>query len=731
MDDTLLEELNEPQIQAVTQVTGPVLVIAGAGSGKTRVITRRIAWLIAQGIPPWQILAITFTNKAAGEMRSRVSRTLGHGWRDFGQLIHDAPTICTFHSLCLRILKHYAQSVGLKPNFSILDVHDQQKLVKQAIEACGLSSSQFSPSQSHGRISAAKNKLITPEQFAKTGGFVEQKFAPVYRKYQELLSQNNAVDFDDLLMKTAFAFREHPEILQELQERFEYILIDEYQDTNHAQYIIAHALAMKHRNICVVGDPDQSIYAWRGADIRNILEFEQDYPDALVVRLEQNYRSSKRILAIASQLIEKNTQRKKKSLWTDKPDGPRAKVIVCADERDEAQQITQQLRELHDRHQVKWSDMAIFYRINAMSRVMEDSLRRSGIPYEIARGVEFYGRKEIKDVLAYLRVIVNPLDEVSLERIINVPTRGIGEKALQIMKLHCITEGSSLFEVMCSADRILGISKRAANSAVNLGAQFMRWRKMAGIEQGSDVSFTVQEIIETVVKESGLEEHYAKESDVDIEGGPQANINELINSAAEFDEENPQATLETYLHQVSLVSDADHRGREGAITLMTLHAAKGLEFPVVAMIGLEENILPHERVRDNPEQLEEERRLCFVGITRAQEQLIISWAMNRSSRGLRNRQMMSQFLREMPAEHLEIVRSPAIGGDWGYSSGDTEIESAEPAIRRGQRVRHPAFGEGMVVDVSATGQHTRVQVDFRHAGRKTLILEYARLTVIG
>jgi DNA helicase-2/ATP-dependent DNA helicase PcrA len=485
--------------------------------------------------------------------------------------------------------------------------------------------------------------------------------------------------------------------------------------------------------MCVVGDPDQSIYAWRGADIRNILDFEQDYPDSLVVRLEQNYRSSRRILDIASKLIERNTQRKKKTLWTENEEGAKARVLVCADERDEAQQVMDQLRQLHEKG-VNWSDMAIFYRINAMSRVMEDALFKQRIPYEVARGVEFYGRKEIKDVLAYLRVIVNPDDEVSLERVINTPTRGIGDNSIRLMQAYSVANGQPLFQVMKQATQVGGLSKKAAAAASNLATLFARWRQVAGIEQGPELATSIQAVIETVVKESGLEEHYRKETDDDIEGGPLDNIYELITAAAEFDEENPQANLEAYLHQVSLVSDADHRGKEGAITLMTLHAAKGLEFPVVAIIGMEEGILPHERVKDDAAQMEEERRLCFVGVTRAQQYLLLSRAQDRMFRGMRNRQVTSPFLKEMPADQLEVINSPTLGGGGGWpgaGSDEEPAEMAEPKIRRGQMVRHPSFGIGTVTDVSGMGANTRLVVDFQRAGRKTLILEFARLSLLG
>ncbi len=429
--EQLLEGLTVPQREAVAHVDGPLLIIAGAGSGKTRVITRRGEYLISQGIVPNQILAITFTNKAAGEMKSRVSAVSDRPVRDFGRLDQHWPTICTFHSLCLRILRHYHEMLGLPANFTIYDSSDQTKIVKEAIKLLELSTTNFNPSTVHSTISDAKNKLITAEQFAANSrDFYTQTVARIYTKYQSLLTANNALDFDDLILKVVHGFRDQPQMLAELQQRFQYILIDEYQDTNHAQYMLAHALALRHRNMCVVGDPDQSIYAWRGADIRNILEFEKDYPDARIVKLEQNYRSTKRILQLASSLIARNTRRKEKLLWTENGEGDKATIALCQDEHDEAAWVAGQLMAMQ-KAGIDWSSMAVFYRINALSRVIEDGLRRAGIPYQIARGVEFYNRKEIKDVLAYLRVISNPADEVALVRILNTPPRGIGASSVK------------------------------------------------------------------------------------------------------------------------------------------------------------------------------------------------------------------------------------------------------------------------------------------------------------
>ncbi len=477
----LLADLTPPQRQAATHVDGPLLIIAGAGSGKTRVITRRVVYLLEQGIPPWSILAITFTNKAAGEMKSRVANVIGKPLRDFGRLDQPWPLVCTFHSLCLRILRHYATRIGLPLNFSIFDSADQTKLIKEALKMLDVSSTNFSPSTVHATISNAKNQLVGAEDFArKAGDFYQRTVARVFTKYQQLLKQNNALDFDDLLLRTAEAFRAHPDMLRELQERFQYLLIDEYQDTNRAQYVMAHALAMRHQNICVVGDPDQSIYAWRGADLRNILDFEKDYPGAVTVRLEQNYRSTQRILRIASKLIANNIQRKDKTLWTKNVEGEPANLFLCQDEHDEAAIVTDKLRVLHDTCNYDWSKMAIFYRMNALSRVMEDALRKAAVPYQIARGVEFYNRKEIRDALAYLRVVANPSDEVSLTRIVNVPTRGLGDAAIKTMTGHAYGHGLSLWEAMERAASITGLSARAVNAARQFVQMVNRWRTMAG-----------------------------------------------------------------------------------------------------------------------------------------------------------------------------------------------------------------------------------------------------------
>ncbi len=707
--DSLLQDLTEPQRQAVTHVDGPLLIVAAAGSGKTRVITRRVAYLMSLGIEPRSILAITFTNKAAGEMKQRISADSPRPIHDWGRLDQAWPIICTFHSLCLRILKHYASAIGLPPNFSVYDSSDQTHLIKDAIKALDVPMHNLTPGMIHGTISNAKNRLIDAEQYAQSAlDRYSQVVAQIYRKYQQLLTAANALDFDDLLQRTVRAMQEHPPILAELQDRFKYILIDEYQDTNHAQYVLVHALAMKHHNICVVGDPDQSIYAWRGADIANILDFERDYPNATVIRLEQNYRSTKSILAIADHLIAHNRRRKEKRLWTENDAGEKALLLLCRDEHDEAYAVAEELARSHGEG-TAWNQMAIFYRMNALSRVMEDALRRKQIPYQIARGVEFYNRKEIKDVLAYLRVIANPDDEVSLSRIVNVPTRGIGDAAVKLMQAHAVGKGVGLWGAMLEAKNIPGLSARAINSVV----QFVKLIEFFRTPPDG-AARTMRSLMELVIERSGIERMLRKE-DPNAED-QLANVAELISAAAEFDKDQPEGSLGDYLAQVSLVSDADHMaGSGGAVTLMTLHAAKGLEFPVVAIIGMEEGCLPHSRAMGSNDQLEEERRLCFVGITRARQRLILSKAARRVIRGLSSSTATSQFLAQMPRDLLNIVtHEPA---------EPVYIELDQSEFQIGQQVRHPAFGVGRIVEISPK----RAAVDFPRFGRKTLLLEFARL----
>lgn len=737
MSEDLLDDLTDPQRAAVTHLDGPLLVIAGAGSGKTRVLTRRVVHLIHSGLRPSSVLAITFTNKAAGEMRHRIADTIQRKMWDFGRLDQAGPMVCTFHSLCLRILKHYAERIGLPTNFVIYDSSDQNKLIKDALKALEISSTNFSPSSVHSAISHAKNQLLTAQDFlGQAKDFYEKSVARIFVKYQQLLDQAGALDFDDLLLKTVFALRDHPDVLAELQERFNYILIDEYQDTNRAQYLMTHALAARHQNICVVGDPDQSIYAWRGADLRNILDFERDYPNVTTIKLEQNYRSTKTILNIASKLIARNLSRKDKTLWTENDEGEKAAVIVCQDEHDEAKQIAGILRDMHDQEGYEWSKMAVFYRINSLSRVLEESLLNEKIPYQIARGTEFYNRKEIRDLLAYMRAIDNERDEVNLERIVNTPARGISGQTWSSIQSWSISHGTPLFEAMRRVEQITSLNPRAQKAVQKFVEQMDGWRHQAHPKEAGDATtlmpasgaaVKVKSLMERVLRDSGLEAMYAR---IDLDREEQiANLYELVSSAAQFDEANPEGTLGDYLTQVALVSDADHmEGQGGAVTMMTLHAAKGLEFPVVVMAGLEEGVLPHARSRGNIDELEEERRLAFVGITRAQERLFITSARYRTIRGLRERTILSPFLKELPSESINRIDRSSSDFDSSLSTGGMTFSNS--SFSKGQTVRHPQFGVGKIAELSTIGSQTRAVIEFQRAGRKTLFLEYARLETV-
>ncbi len=737
--DELLAGLTDAQRQAVTTTEGPLLVVAAAGSGKTRVITRRIAYLVKQvGIPPWQILAITFTNKAAAEMRQRVAGLVTERQAQ-------ALTVRTFHSLCARLLREYAEAGDLPVDFSIYDTADQKRAIKQALADLDISKQNFPPDSMLNAISNAKNELQDPDAYEAGGrDFVTRNVARVYRQYQKILTKNQAVDFDDLLMKTAHLLRSHEAVRTELQDRFAYLLVDEYQDTNHAQFIIAHVLSAAHRNLCVVGDPDQSIYGWRGANIRNILEFEKHYPDATVIQLGQNYRSTPQILAVADHLIKHNRQRKHKPLFTRNPDGQKVRLLCAGDEEHEAQLVVDYLRDQHENHGMKWSDLAVFYRVNALSRAMEEALMRSSIPYQIARGTAFYQRKEVKDALAYLSVLMNPADEVALLRIINLPTRGIGKTSIERLRAEAANTGQTLWQTLTSPTGREAVTPAAAKAISRFVNLFENWRtKVATADESMMFTPAVRDVIEMIVRDSRLEDYYRKEDEEKAD-----NLAELVTSAARFDQEYGQddadlpQRLRDYLESVSLVSDLDGvEDASGSVTLMTLHAAKGLEFQAAAMIGVEEGLLPHSRSMDSPSEMEEERRLMFVGITRAQKRLMLSHARYRATRGYRERTVPSAFIRELPADHIE--REDLSG--YGDSPGRAAEMSFEPAFvevgrtrqgrpRRGSaalpvgtQVRHPQFGQGSVIDVTGAGATARARIRFNTVGIKTLVLEYARL----
>jgi DNA helicase-2/ATP-dependent DNA helicase PcrA len=731
----LLADLNPSQREAVTHVDGPLLVLAGAGSGKTRVITRRIAYLVDQGVPPWNILAITFTNKAAGEMAERVGR-LG---------VSRGATICTFHSLCVRILRQHAGLIGLDPGFTIYDSDDQRRCLRTAIQQADLSAESFTPAVAQAAISCAKNKLQDAQAFAAAEtGFRGRQLARIFRAYQRTLAENHALDFDDLLLRTACLMRDRPDVRNALGQKYLYVLIDEYQDTNHAQYVLAHGIALDHENICATGDPDQSIYAWRGANIRNILEFEQDYPNARVVRLEENYRSRRPILTAASALIARNRERKSKDLIATRGEGPPLEVVRLEDEHAEAAEAAAVVQRLTAEGEIRHADIAVFYRVNAISRVLEEAFRRAAVPYQIARGVEFFNRKEVKDVLAYLRVLVNPADDLSCERIINTPSRGIGATTVGRLREAAAAGGVSLLAA-CEDPAGAGVGKAPA-------AKVAAFAKMM-TDLAGDLDRPVDEIVADVIHRSGMA---VALRDNEEERQARANLDELISSAAEYAEQSDEATLTDFLQMVSLVADVDAVDETaGAVTFMTLHAAKGLEFPVVIIVGCEDGMLPFRREGKECD-LEEERRLAFVGITRARERAILTSARYRTLRGAKTRQVDSPFLREIGDEEVErkdktapepTRRRRAVGIEsfqrarGGYEGEPADqrriIEAMEATenvpeefagVRSGRRVSSGKFGPGTVRSVSFDGSRTRAVIDFDRAGRKTLILEFARLT---
>lgn len=779
-ESRLLEGLTDAQREATTALEGPVLVLAAAGSGKTRVITRRIAYLVEQGVPAWSILALTFTNKAAAEMRERINTVLPQGTTR-------GLVVTTFHSLCARLLRRYAEVLGLNPDYSIYDSADQQALIKRILKNLDLSTSNFPPKSVLGTISNAKNELIDAEAFAASAmDFSSRKIADIYTEYQKGLRKAGAVDFDDLLVLTVKLLKDHPEVRKECQERWQWMLVDEYQDTNRAQFAIASLIAgtTEERggapNIFVVGDPDQAIYGWRGADITNILDFEERFAGARVIPLGENFRSTTPILSIADTLIRNNKLRKHKDLYTSRPGGERVTVTLCRDERHEAELVCDWIRDLisnsaDDGEELTWKDAAVFYRTNALSRVVEDQLRRAGIPYVVARGTAFYQREEIKTSLAYLRVVANTDDEVSLLRVINTPARGIGKAALTGAQIYAADNGITLFEALRQAESISTITSRAKNAMKTFVQTIDDWNGR-GTFMGADISSSLKDLTERVIVESGLEKHYkAQAAKNEAEEERLDNLAELVSSAAEFEEnydpaDDPMqfdaaiagadtgdppmlALLRAYLESVTLVADADAADPDsGAVTLMTLHAAKGLEFPVVAMVGLEENVLPHSRANFADSELEEERRLCFVGITRAMHRLHMTSAKYRTVRGISERTIPSRFLDEIGNDHVDIIdRADSLGGyvpSEGTGESWDDDKQAQPTLRtfdsarevqkarqgnlmaasltEGKMVRHPRFGVGKIVSVSG-GSNARAQVNFKTVGVKTLVLEYARL----
>ncbi|HEC02276.1 MAG TPA: hypothetical protein ENI81_01965 [Phycisphaerales bacterium] len=706
MDDTLSRQLTPSQRKAVFHIEGPLLVIAGPGSGKTRVITHRIAALIDSGVRPYNICAITFTNKAAEEMRQRA----------FALGASAGAHISTFHSLCVRILRRYADRAGMNANFSIYDQADQTRCIKQAVKDRHLDTANFPPARMLDAISTLKNKLRDPESFKKEAyDFFSKTLAEVYEGYQNLLSERNGVDFDDLLMKTAVLLRDCPDVCAELSNRFKFVLIDEYQDTNYAQFKIAELLVSQHSNICATGDPDQSVYRWRGADIRNIMAFESDWPDATVVKLEENFRSTANILAAADSLIAFNRNRKQKKLIATKPPGESVVLTAYEDEREEAEAVALRISELVDAG-ARLNDIAVFYRVNAQSRALEEALVRSKIPYQIVRGVEFYRRKEIRDLLGYLKILVNPSDEIALLRVINTPARGIGKTTVDRVRAYAERCNINCFEAVRRSAQIESLSKGArAKLAVfaNMIEQFTK-----------DTGGPVGPLAARVLAESGLAESLGAagaDGQVALE-----NVNELINSAADYDKQAEEPSLLDYLQQISLFSDADaYDATTDCVRLMTLHAAKGLEYENAFIVGVEEGLLPHERssASDSEEELEEERRLFFVGITRAIARLHISYARYRTVRGQGLRTIPSQFLFELGSGVAEQTEE-----EDDYYDEEDQTQDVMPEFSPGQLVRHDAFGLGRVEKFVDMGANSVVSVRFNSGQTKSLMLKFANLS---
>ena len=734
---SLVEGLNPVQSEAVTHVDGPLLVVAGAGSGKTRVLTHRIAYLIEQGISPFEILAITFTNKAAQEMRERVASLVGP--------VADKMWVSTFHSACVRILRRDGHHLGFPSSFTIYDQADAQRLTGYVIRDLGLDPKRFPPRQVHATISAAKNDDLGPEAYrARAEQIFERKIAEVYAEYQARLLKAGAMDFDDLLRNVVELFRTTPEVLDHYRRRFRHVLVDEYQDTNRVQNEFVLQLAGEHHNVCVVGDSDQSIYRFRGADIRNILEFEEAFPDATVIVLEQNYRSTQTILDAANAVIANNAGRKPKELWTEEGDGHVIVRYHADDEADEGQWVAHEIAKLHDSGHRSWGEVAVFYRTNAQSRVVEEHLLRAGIPYKVVGGTRFYDRREVKDALSYLRAVVNPADEVSVKRVLNLPKRGIGDSTVARLDAWAAMHGYSFMQALRRSEEV-GVTGRAVKGIESFLAL------LDGVEPLVDDGPAI--VLEALLDRSGYAAELQAEHSVEAEGRLE-NLAELVGSAREA------SSVDEFLEQVSLVADSDQiPDDDSQVVLMTLHSAKGLEFPAVFVVGLEDGVFPHLRSLTEPRELEEERRLAYVGITRARERLYLSHAWSRTIFGSTQYNPPSRFLDEIPQRLVQAIegnRRSSRSGAWADAASMTSTESswgerprrqsgisaerrqanrermAEAggggyAFRVGEDVLHGKWGEGVVVDLRGTGDKTEITVNFPTVGQKVLLLAWAPL----
>jgi len=735
--DRLLKDLNPAQLEAVTTTEGPLLVIAGAGSGKTRVLTRRLAHILRQRLAqPHQVLAVTFTNKAAGEMRERVRQLLGS----------DVPglTVSTFHSFCARLLRREAEAIGYTKDYTIFDADDARTLVKNCISDLGLSGSQFSPRAQLHKISEAKNRLITaPEFTARASGYFESTTAKIYERYEQRLRQCNAMDFDDLLVNAVILLRDKLDIGEKYRRRFQYLMVDEYQDTNHVQYLLLKNLVADHNNICVVGDEDQSIYGWRGADIRNILDFENDYPGAKIIKLEQNYRSTAVILKAAGAVIRNNQARKDKTLWTASDGGDNLCYLLVDSADDEAAEVVSRIDSL--RNQMPLNQMVILYRTNAQSRAFEEHLRRRNIPYQIIGGVGFYERREIKDILAYLRLLVNPRDDVSFARVVNFPKRGIGAKTIEDIALLSRETNQSYYTTARSWPQFDQLAARGKRLQPFIDL-IEKYREQA---ESRPTDLLVQDMID----ELNIVHEYRQEDE--IQGQTRVeNVEAFIEGVAEYSNQYPEGTLIDYLSEISLYTDLEsYDENEPVIPLMTIHAAKGLEYDAVFLVGLEEGLFPLSRATESPSQLEEERRLFYVAATRARKQLVLSSATTRHRFGVVE-SIPSRFVEELPLELVE--RLDRRTGRAAVRSGKDNTLSffgparprrptpteeptqgvhyefeAEEQFRPGRIVQHPTFGRGKIINTEGFGESLRMEIMFTGAGLKKIMAKYAKLRVVG
>ncbi|MGB7999964.1 MAG: DNA helicase PcrA [Anaerobacillus sp.] len=730
--DKLLNGLNPEQQEAVKHTDGPLLIMAGAGSGKTRVLTHRIAYLLVEKqVSPWNILAITFTNKASREMRERVNSITGPVAEDIW--------ISTFHSMCVRILRRDGDRIGINRNFTILDSGDQLTVIKKILKEQNVDPKKFEPRGILGSISSAKNELETPEDYkANAKGPYESVVADAYEQYQKQLRKNQALDFDDLIMRTITLFKKVPEVLEFYQRKFQYIHVDEYQDTNKAQYILVKLLAEKYQNLCVVGDSDQSIYRWRGADIQNILSFEKDYPSARAIFLEQNYRSTKKILEAANVVIENNTNRKPKKLWTDNQDGPHITYYQGNDEHTESRFVTGKILDMVNSGKRTNSEIAILYRTNAQSRVVEEILNKSNITYNIVGGTKFYDRKEIKDVLAYLRLIANPDDDISLLRIVNVPKRGVGASTMDKVAQYATNQDISIFTTLQEIEQV-GLSARFTKSLRTFGNQMANWTQMQEY-------LAVSELVEEVIDKSGYRDALRNENTIESQTRLE-NIDEFLSVTQEFEKASEDKSLIAFLTDLALVADIDkldedENEHKEAVTLMTLHSAKGLEFPVVFLIGMEEGVFPHSRSLFEEEEMEEERRLAYVGITRAEEELFLTNARMRTLYGKTNANPVSRFIGEIPEELLEKEGQEKPASPFSGGSSPRASKPATPKTPRrpqltstggdsvnwnvGDKAGHRKWGVGTVVSVKGEGDSTELDIAFPNPiGIKRLLAKFA------